>query len=298
MSDGQIKFKVKKGDKPHFNIRIGLILDGQEIGYIHIVPLLGGNYMEILNVEINPEWQRKGFGTKLYLKAKEEAQKNGYDGLASDPNGRTPDASKLWAKIPGAKRRGKRWWSLENKGVVMPLNKSCSLDAYKANVKELIESGKKPGQAVAIAIRTLKKCCGVSSDARMSPKSIVHEVAPTPRLKEMVLGLKQYCRKLEASKYDNFDDVLLHFEDLRVLLRPTDSDRAVIHNFKKQNESAGDKDYKGYWRSIAKQCGSVSECLRIYGLALDSEAIGLDDAFHRRAIHLANEGKWLSFDDI
>lgn len=302
MSEVRTKFTVKRGSKPHDNIRIALIdvVDSKEIGYIHLVPLSGSNYMEILNVEISPEWQRQGLGTKLYLRAKIEANKAGYDGLASDPGGRTTDATKLWAKIPGAKKVGRGWWVLEDKeGESMPLNKSCSLDAYRANVKELIESGKKPQQAVAIAIRTLKKVCGVSSDARMSPKSIVGEAtASLPKLREMVLGLRQFCRKIESTKYDSFDDVLMRFEDMGVTLRPSRADELVVANFKKQNEMGGDKDFRGYWKTVAKQCNTVSECLRIYGLALDSEAVGLDDIFHKRAMQLANEGRWISFDEI
>jgi ribosomal protein S18 acetylase RimI-like enzyme len=104
-------FTVTKKLKPHFNIRISLKNKEKEIGYIHLTP--NGEYMEILNVEVDPSFQRQGLGTKLYLKAKAEAQKAGYRGLVSDPQCRTPDAGKLWAKIPGAKRSPKGWWVLE-----------------------------------------------------------------------------------------------------------------------------------------------------------------------------------------
>lgn len=55
----------------------------------------------------------------------------------------------------------------------MPLKQSCSITAYNDNVGELIKSGRNSSQAVAIAIRTLKKSCGVSSENRMTPKEIV-----------------------------------------------------------------------------------------------------------------------------
>jgi hypothetical protein len=41
----------------------------------------------------------------------------------------------------------------------MPLAKSCSIDAYKANIAELIRSGKPKDQAVAIAHDTLRESC-------------------------------------------------------------------------------------------------------------------------------------------
>lgn len=41
----------------------------------------------------------------------------------------------------------------------MPLVKKCSVDAYNANVEELIASGYPPKQAVAIAHETLRRAC-------------------------------------------------------------------------------------------------------------------------------------------
>lgn len=58
----------------------------------------------------------------------------------------------------------------------MPLDKSCSLDAFKANVRASYKEGKtaKGTQHVAIALSTLKRACGVKDDdRRMSPKDIV-----------------------------------------------------------------------------------------------------------------------------
>ena len=106
------KYITTKGNKPHFNVRITLKEEDKEIGFIHVVPLLDTKFMEILNVEVDEKYQRQGLGTKLYLKATTEAQKAGYAGLASDPLGRTQDATKLWAKIPGAKKNKYGWWFL------------------------------------------------------------------------------------------------------------------------------------------------------------------------------------------
>lgn len=58
----------------------------------------------------------------------------------------------------------------------MPLDKGCSLDAFKANVRASYKEGKtaKGTQHVAIALSTLKRACGVADDdRRMSPKEIV-----------------------------------------------------------------------------------------------------------------------------
>lgn len=58
----------------------------------------------------------------------------------------------------------------------MPLDKSCSLDAFKANVRASYKDGKtaKGTQHVAIALSTLKRACGVKDGGkRMSPKEIV-----------------------------------------------------------------------------------------------------------------------------
>lgn len=58
----------------------------------------------------------------------------------------------------------------------MPLDKSCSLDAFQKNVRSEYHAGKtaKGTQHVAIAISTLKRACGVADDDRkMTPKEIV-----------------------------------------------------------------------------------------------------------------------------
>mgnify|MGYP001558151233 CR=1 FL=1 len=41
----------------------------------------------------------------------------------------------------------------------MPLLKKCSVEAYEANVKQLIKDGYPPKQAVAIAHETLRQAC-------------------------------------------------------------------------------------------------------------------------------------------
>lgn len=58
----------------------------------------------------------------------------------------------------------------------MPLDKSCSLDAFQSNVSASYKEGKraKGTQHVAIALSTLKRACGVPDDDRkMTPKEIV-----------------------------------------------------------------------------------------------------------------------------
>lgn len=180
----------------------------------------------------------------------------------------------------------------------MPLNKSCSLDAYKANVKELIESGRKIDQAVAIAIRTLKSSCGVKSKERMAPGKIVGEAMRFPRIREMASSLKTFGRVSFDNGYDTFDDVLDHFEDFRISLRIGKNELKVLEDFKRQNESAFAKDQEAYWSSIAKQCNYVSECLRMYSIALENELPGVGESFQKRAIQLANLERWIPIHEV
>lgn len=53
------------------------------------------------------------------------------------------------------------------------LSESCSREAFEANISAEIKAGKPKEQAVAIAISTLKKACGVTSDKRMSVDEIL-----------------------------------------------------------------------------------------------------------------------------
>jgi hypothetical protein len=55
------------------------------------------------------------------------------------------------------------------------LDKSCSLDAFKKNVRKEYHAGKtaKGTQHVAIALSVLRRACGVSDDTKGSPKDIV-----------------------------------------------------------------------------------------------------------------------------
>ena len=55
----------------------------------------------------------------------------------------------------------------------MPINKGCSISAFRENVSMLIREGRERDQALAIAISTLKKACGVTSEKRMTPQGIV-----------------------------------------------------------------------------------------------------------------------------
>jgi hypothetical protein len=55
----------------------------------------------------------------------------------------------------------------------MPLDKSCSIQAFKTNLKRLVEEGYENPQLFAIAMNTLKRACGVDPMARMSPEEVV-----------------------------------------------------------------------------------------------------------------------------
>lgn len=55
----------------------------------------------------------------------------------------------------------------------MPLQRSCSKDAFENNIKAEMRAGKDRDQAVAIAFSTLKKACGVSSGFRGSADEII-----------------------------------------------------------------------------------------------------------------------------
>jgi len=77
-----------------------------EIGYIHLVPMDSSKYMSVLNVELDPKFQRKGHGKELYFKALELAKKAGYDGIASHKNERTKEADYLWKSLRTKKLDG------------------------------------------------------------------------------------------------------------------------------------------------------------------------------------------------
>lgn len=172
----------------------------------------------------------------------------------------------------------------------MPLDKVCSLDAYKANVAELIKSGRDSKTAVAISIRTLKKACGVSSDERMSPKQIVGESQGYYQsVKGLATELKQF-----GSIYDDFDSVLDKFEEMNISLKPTENDLKIVAEVIKQGICNGEKkDIKQKWATFAKEnCTTVGDCIRIYGIVLKNELPCSDHAFQDRAIELANRGFW------
>ena len=50
----------------------------------------------------------------------------------------------------------------------MPLSKSCSLEALRENIAELISSGRHPDQAYAIAHKTLDEACGSTRAAELA----------------------------------------------------------------------------------------------------------------------------------
>lgn len=63
--------------------------------------------------------------------------------------------------------------------LIVPLQKSCSIDAYKANIAELIKSGKPQDQAVAIAHSTLRESCKAAGQ-------------PTPRTDSADIPVQRY----------------------------------------------------------------------------------------------------------
>lgn len=78
-----------------------------EIGYIHVVPSPTKGFFDILNVEILPDFQRQGLGSELYYRARDEVKKHGGKGLISFSSERTPEATKLWKSLEGAKAKAK-----------------------------------------------------------------------------------------------------------------------------------------------------------------------------------------------
>ena len=181
----------------------------------------------------------------------------------------------------------------------MTLKLECTTKAYRENVASLIRSGKRPREATAIAIRTLKKAGGIQCERKMSPAQIVQESARLVgirELKTLASQLKSYGK--ESDGFDDFDSVLDAFEDQRVELRPTSADYEIMRDLKSQREpeKSGTRTMlaaRDYWKNIALQCPNVAECLRIYGLALEMEMPGLGDSFQKRAIELANKEKWI-----
>jgi hypothetical protein len=93
----------------------------------------------------------------------------------------------------------------------MPLNESCSIKAFEANVKRSIDEGKEQGQAVAIAYSVLRKACGIAADApKMTPKEIVakgggKEEAAPDRVKGNKMLLECCGRMVDDTwrKYEN-----------------------------------------------------------------------------------------------
>lgn len=55
----------------------------------------------------------------------------------------------------------------------MPLNKSCSQEAFDENVSMLVKEGYEQKQALAISFSTLRKACGIDSKEQMTTKEII-----------------------------------------------------------------------------------------------------------------------------
>jgi hypothetical protein len=56
----------------------------------------------------------------------------------------------------------------------MPLDKTCSIEAFNNNIRRSIKEGKPQKQSVAIAYSILRKACEISSDQpQMTPSEIV-----------------------------------------------------------------------------------------------------------------------------
>lgn len=119
----------------------------------------------------------------------------------------------------------------------MPLNQECSLKAFNDNVSELIDAGRDQKQATAIAIRTLKKSCGVDpkNTTRMAPKEIVmksesyvkeSDMLISSKLREMLGGLKSFAGVT--------DDQFLNLEKIlkKIGLGDTVKSGAIAHVFK------------------------------------------------------------------
>jgi hypothetical protein len=68
----------------------------------------------------------------------------------------------------------------------MPLNKTCSVEAYRQNIRAEIEAGKDPAQAVAIARRTLAESC--TEEGKDVPKLDEADAMPVIRYDGSKLG--------------------------------------------------------------------------------------------------------------
>lgn len=67
----------------------------------------------------------------------------------------------------------------------MPLDRSCSQQAFRANVRTERDGGKEIDQAIAISYSILKKSCGVTSKEMMKPSEIIASGKKTESLDEM-----------------------------------------------------------------------------------------------------------------
>lgn len=67
----------------------------------------------------------------------------------------------------------------------MPLNKSCSIEAFRENVAKSIDEGRPNDQAVAIAMRTLEDAC----EKEDKPMPDVGEIVPVINMESPVSNI-------------------------------------------------------------------------------------------------------------
>jgi ribosomal protein S18 acetylase RimI-like enzyme len=81
---------------PYFNDQISYVVleKGDRI------PNFPDDLMFIANSGTDEKYQRQGYGLELYNYAVKISHKLGYKGIASDREGRSTNANKIWNKIP------------------------------------------------------------------------------------------------------------------------------------------------------------------------------------------------------
>lgn len=89
----------------------------------------------------------------------------------------------------------------------MPLNKTCSIKAFKDNISAEIKAGKSKDQAVAIAYTILKDACGVENDNNMTSEEIVNynkkENNMGTKIKRISIPINQKDIKVKYGFYTN-----------------------------------------------------------------------------------------------
>jgi hypothetical protein len=79
------------------------------VGSIAVFGSAKGKWFDVAKIGVKPEYQRRGVGSALYDRAREEACRRGGLGIQSRDYARSPVAGEVWAQLEGASRSGEAY---------------------------------------------------------------------------------------------------------------------------------------------------------------------------------------------